>query len=389
MLVLASYYLPGSRAGGPVRSLSNLVEALGDEFEFQVLTRDRDWNEHEPYEGAKDGKARRVGKATVRYLRPSISASWAVKQETERLAPDLLYFNSFFDPFFSILPLVFRRLGLIPRMPVLIAPRGQFAPGALGLKAFKKRSYLTAAKWMRLLDGLQWHATAESEAADIIRIVGREATKVTVAPNLGRPIHDREQVPNSRVRENFAVAAIGRVSPEKNLLQALRIVCASKHPLQFDIYGPIGDRNYWNMCQKAIADRPSHVSINYRGAIESDRVPEVLAGYDTFLSTTLGENFGHSIVEALTAGIPVLISDRTPWRGLREANAGYDLPLHDDRGFIDALETLSLRTADQVAKMRAGTLAYAQKIHTAADALRRTRLMLGSALSGEESGGGY
>ena len=35
-----------------------------------------------------------------------------------------------------------------------------------------------------------------------------------------------------------------------------------------------------------------------------------------FLLPTGGENFGHAIFEALSCGVPALISDRTPWRDL-------------------------------------------------------------------------
>ena len=34
MLVITGYYLPGYKAGGPIRTLSNLVERLGDELAF-------------------------------------------------------------------------------------------------------------------------------------------------------------------------------------------------------------------------------------------------------------------------------------------------------------------------------------------------------------------
>jgi glycosyltransferase involved in cell wall biosynthesis len=41
---------------------------------------------------------------------------------------------------------------------------------------------------------------------------------------------------------------------------------------------------------------------------------EILHKYDLFILPTLNENFGHSIVESLSVGTPVLISDNTPWR---------------------------------------------------------------------------
>ena len=51
---------------------------------------------------------------------------------------------------------------------------------------------------------------------------------------------------------------------------------------------------------------------------------------------THGESFGHIIVEAWAAGCPVLISDRTPWRELREQGVGWDVPL-DHNAWTGAL----------------------------------------------------
>jgi hypothetical protein len=43
------YYLHGFRAGGPVRMIVNMVEHLGDEFEFRVVTSDRNVRDCSPY----------------------------------------------------------------------------------------------------------------------------------------------------------------------------------------------------------------------------------------------------------------------------------------------------------------------------------------------------
>lgn len=49
VLVCVPHYLPGMKAGGPIRSLGHLVEHLGEEFEFSLLTADRDLGDTRPY----------------------------------------------------------------------------------------------------------------------------------------------------------------------------------------------------------------------------------------------------------------------------------------------------------------------------------------------------
>ena len=81
-------------------------------------------------------------------------------------------------------------------------------------------------------------------------------------------------------------------------------------------------------------------------------MPATLAGYDLFLLPTRGENFGHAIFDALEVGLPVLISDQTPWRDLERIGAGWSLPLADPDRFaatIDRLATLEPSERDRVA----------------------------------------
>ena len=42
VLVAIDWYLPAYRAGGPIRSVANLVAALGDDLDFRIVCGDRD-----------------------------------------------------------------------------------------------------------------------------------------------------------------------------------------------------------------------------------------------------------------------------------------------------------------------------------------------------------
>ena len=46
-----------------------------------------------------------------------------------------------------MLPILFRRLGLLPDHPVVIAPQGEFFPFALGIHRFRKRFYREVFDW--------------------------------------------------------------------------------------------------------------------------------------------------------------------------------------------------------------------------------------------------
>src|SRR5258708_7183130 len=128
VLVVVHDYLPGYKAGGPVRTIANMVERLSDEFDFRVVTSDRDRFDGTPYVGVDLDSWNRVGKAQVYYLSERSKSLRTIARIISGTAHDILYLNSFFDPVFTQLPLWARRFGLLPPKPVVLAPRGEFSP---------------------------------------------------------------------------------------------------------------------------------------------------------------------------------------------------------------------------------------------------------------------
>lgn len=343
VLVFASYYLPGFLAGGPVRSLSRLFEWLEGEFEFRVVTRNRDLGVTTPYPGLEPGRWYPVGTVQVSYLRWPYGSLRRLRRVIAEARPDLLYFNSAVDPWLTILPLVLRRFGLLGApVPALVAPRGEFSPGALGLKRLKKQLWFALARLLGVYRDVTWQATDENEAGFIRQAWGADA-RILVAPNLPPKLEaDIEPVRRPKVAGTLRAAFLSRISPMKNLRGLLATLTGVRAPVTLHIYGAREDAAYWAACEAEIRRLPPHVTVEYRGVVEPENVIPTLAGYDLFYLPTLGENFGHVILEALLAGCPVLISDRTPWRGLEADRAGLDLPLGGEAGreapWVEALE---------------------------------------------------
>ena len=71
ILIALPHYRPGWKAGGPTRTIANLVEHLGDEFSFRILTSDRDYGDERAFPGIEADRWRRVGKADVLYMSPA------------------------------------------------------------------------------------------------------------------------------------------------------------------------------------------------------------------------------------------------------------------------------------------------------------------------------
>ncbi len=97
---------------------------------------------------------------------------------------------------------------------------------------------------------------------------------------------------------------------------------------------------------------------------------------DLFLLPTAGENFGHAIFEALSSGVPALISDQTPWRGLAEAKAGFDLALAEPDRWVDAIDAFAAQPPDRQAEYRRGAAEVARRWFRESGAIERSAKML-------------
>jgi len=363
ILTFVGYYLPGYKAGGPIRTLSNMVDRLGDEFQFKIITADRDFDDMKPYPGIKLDGWNRVGKADVFYMSSRMRSLKEFKKIICSTQCDVIYLNSFFSPHFTIKPLLLKRLGLIPDKPLIIAPRGEFSPGALGLKSLKKRVYLLAAKAFGLYRGIVWQASSEHEEADIRRWFGNDV-RVLIAPNLPPALHSADKLPpkGGKIEGCLKIIFLSRISRMKNLNGALEMLKGLKGKVEFNIYGPMEDKSYWAECRKIISSLPENIEVRYCGSVEHDKVGAVMREHDIFFFPTLGENFGHVILEALCAGCPVLISDQTPWRDLENKGVGWDLSLDKPEMFRDVLQKCVDMDQDERAKWSRQAMNYGLEV---------------------------
>lgn len=338
ILLFIATYLPGYKSGGPVRTISNLVEALHGNFRFKIVTADRDFGDKEPYLGIERNKWLPVGSAEVYYIAKETRSLSLIKKIVSETAHDIIYLNSFFDPVFSILPIIAAKVGPLADKPILLAPRGEFSSGALAIKAYKKKSFIAVAKFIRLYRQVFWHASTPFEQEDIRRVLGGSADRIVVAQNIAEKIPDWQPKESSNSGSSINIIFLSRISPKKNLDFAIKVLAEAKSQISFTIAGPVSDFNYWAECQRLLTELPPNVQAHYVGNIKPPEVKPLLRTFDLFFLPTHGENYGHAIAEALSVGTPVLISDTTPWRGLSSRGVGWELPLDNPDRFAQVVD---------------------------------------------------
>ncbi len=337
VLIAVRHYEPAYRFGGPIRSVANLVAALHGDFDFSILCLNTDYRETRPLDGIEAGRWVQRDHARVCYLDVSMARPMKLLKTLKATPFEVLYLNSFFDPLFSALPALMMKLHVMERRPIIVAPRGEFSPGALSLKWLKKALFIRLQSLLRLFAGAYWQATTDLEAEDIRRVLGHNV-RIVREPNLSSIMRQREAKDRQKERGHLKIVYLSRITPKKNLATLIRAARSLIGKIEMEIRGPVDDPEYWRVCEREIALLPANVQARYGGDTPHSLVADVLSKADVFVLPTLGENYGHVIHEALMTGCPVVISDRTPWRGLETHGAGYVLPPNDAEAYAKVLQ---------------------------------------------------
>jgi glycosyltransferase involved in cell wall biosynthesis len=381
ILALNAYYLPGYKGGGSIRALVNLIGHLKEDFEFVVATDAHDLQEPEPYSARERGEVIASEGYEIHYF----SGRWELMRGLHRLLKepwDLLYLNSAFSPGYSILPLLLNRMKGRRKVPVVLAPRGEFIDDNLqshASKLIKKRVFLGLARALGHYAGVCFQATSQEEAKGILAL-GLGENRITLAPDLPPKSSCAGSIWPAKTSGELRVVFVSRIVPGKNLHFALEVLRGVQAPVNFDIVGPIGDEAYWAGCQRIMATLPGHIRVRHLGPVPHTEILQVFASHDLFLFPTQAENNGYVILEALLAGCPVLLSDRTPWRGLRELGVGWDLPLENPAAFGAALDELAALSSEEHNALRERAQAYGRDRLLAAEDVAATRAMFREAM---------
>lgn len=348
VLIFVDYYSPGYKAGGPIQTIENMVDRLGDDINFFIYTRNVDLGETTPYRGMLSDAWTDVGKAKVFYASESQHTFWRMRRVINATPHRVLYLNSVFSVDFSIKPLILRLLNLTPPTSVVLAPRGEFGRGAISIKSVRKKLFLSIAKAVGLYRKVCWHASTRLEAEEIYDAIGQSAD-VAIALDLPKKSYGVELMKRISAKElgKLKILWLSRISPKKNLDGALRALSRVKSNVEFNIYGPVDDKHYWAKCEGLLKKLPSNVSAQYCGPVRHEDVCSIMSMHDLFYFPTKSENFGHVILEALVSGCPVLISDQTPWRNLADVGVGWDITLANTDTHVQIIEMCAAMDDEQ------------------------------------------
>lgn len=346
ILLLIDWYTPGFKAGGLIKSCESIISRFSNRYDFDVFTSDRDLGDALPYNNVKLNAWNQGEYSSRIFYASKESITRDLFDLIKKGNYDTIYLNSLFSLRYTIIPLIFLRWHKSSSR-IVLAPRGMLGAGALAIKPVKKRVYIFISKFFNLYKNIIWHATSNIEEEEILKIMGRRVNVITAddtCTQLNLTYSSLTKRPGY-----LKTVFLSRISRKKNLDFALKVL-AKVNPdvaVDFHIYGPIEDEEYWNECLQLIAEVPSHIKIHIEGEVHPSNVMDIFKNSHLFFFPTHHENFGHVIFESLASSCPLLLSDNTPWRDLEKGHAGYVFSLADENKFIQSINEFSLM--DQVA----------------------------------------
>jgi glycosyltransferase involved in cell wall biosynthesis len=378
ILIAIDWYRPAHKAGGPITSIENLVNLLGDEenLEFYIVCGLFDYGAKEPLPVEQETWVK-VGKAQVQYWHPKRLNLNTWKQLIQQLKPDVVHMQGLWSIKFSILPLMAaqscREVSHIDK--IIVSPRGMLTPQALKQKQWLKAPVAWILKRLNAYKNVIFHSTNDQETKEIAIYLDGGANWIdnnpssTIPQSLGsakNPIHQMPNVPRSLYIENREYTKttnhlnwvfVGRISPEKNpmlLLQALQMLDS---PTTGYFIGGYQNEPYFTEFQNAISGLPAQHQVKYLGELGVDEIAEHLTQCDLLINASISENFGHAMAEALSAGVPILVGPNTPWQDLWEAKAG-EVAEYSPQGFAAAMDKFAIMDSATHSQFKMGAIQH-------------------------------
>lgn len=201
---------------------------------------------------------------------------------------------------------------------LVVSPRGTLSKWALGVSANVKRMFWPLVQRPSLRSATCFHATSEGEFTDIRRAGFDQPVCIIPngidVPELEKPAFD------GRRRLVF----LGRIHPIKGvdlLLRAWSVVAPRFPDWDLLVAGP--DNRGYLPRMKALADKLRLQRVAFSGALYGEQKLHAYRAADLFVLPSHSENFGMTVVEALAAGTPAIVTHGAPWQGLQDHDAGW------------------------------------------------------------------
>lgn len=303
ILIIVPSYKPAFVYGGPIRSISALCEALSTHHhEVEVLTTTANGPDELNF---KAGKEYSIDLVKVRYFR-----RWT--KDHTNFSPALLrtlIFNAknydviHIHSWWNLVTIPATLICILKGIRPILSPRGSITQYTIYHRKSRIKRLVHFMIGRPLLQRVSIHSTSLREDHEVGRMV--QNGRRYIIPNLF-------ELPNTPFDfyedpQCLRLVFLGRIDRVKNLEFLLsEVINHVNIPFTLSIVGE--GQNEYVETLKQLSKGCS--SVKWIGEVDGDEKFKLLAQSDLLLLPSHTENYGNVVIEALSQGTPVLISDQ-------------------------------------------------------------------------------
>ncbi len=331
VLHVSAYYAPAYVYGGPPRSIHALCRALPAQgVDVHVFTTDANGATVLPSVITAAGEFEHV---PVSYF-PRTWPGWpmgsrplsrALRRSVARF--DAVHIHGLWNRVIWAAAREARRAGV----PYVLSPRGMLESGALAHGSWRKQVAYALVERGVLEGASLLHATSEAERETLRELKPR--VPVVLIPN-GIQVPDGTDA--ARRSAGPGILFVGRLHPIKRLDLLIDAFAAVRrlHPnARLVIAGPDERR----MRPELVARAGAHAAaIRWTGEVDAVERAALLREASALVMCSDSESFGMSVLEAMAAAVPVVVTRTCPWPDIHRHGTGFWIEQRAD-AIADAL----------------------------------------------------
>jgi glycosyltransferase involved in cell wall biosynthesis len=203
---------------------------------------------------------------------------------------------------------------------VVLSPRGTLSAYSFQNKNIGLKQLLHGLLGKYLLNKCHLHATSQQEKTALVKLI--DTKNITVLPNFVKLQPQKKRL-KSQPGSVFKLLFFSRIEEKKGLEILLNALKTVTEPYHLTIAGS-GRESYIDSLKALVKNNLIEDKITWAGFYGDDKFDRINE-HDLFVLPSYDENFGNTVIESLSVGTPVLISEQV---GLA------DYVLENDLGWV-------------------------------------------------------
>jgi len=215
------------------------------------------------------------------------------------------------------------------KVPVVLSPRGMLTSYSQNNRNSLAKSIIHYSIGKRLLRYCHIHTTSEQEKRDVLQLV--QPKSITVIPNLVRTGGEKSKEQRARNKEReeklldtrnlktktqsaihnstFKILFLSRIEEKKGLELLFEALATLNIQYCLTIAGS-GEENYIKSLKQKAESLKLDDRVTWIGQVSNEEKFSVMVDHDLLVLPSYNENFANVVIECLSVGTPVLVSER-------------------------------------------------------------------------------